>query len=113
MGDYEYKAIVKQLKKFLKAKGITYKELGKKLGMTEGGIKKILGGDDYSIGRFTRICDAAEVSRPSIVSGGKAECISGRLRSTISCSWPRASFTSKPPGSMAGIPHDPLREDPQ
>ncbi|HLE11833.1 MAG: hypothetical protein A2504_00565 [Bdellovibrionales bacterium RIFOXYD12_FULL_39_22] len=53
---------IETLKGILKSSGITYKELGKSLKLSEAGIKKILNRADLSMERAKQICDAAGVS---------------------------------------------------
>lgn len=51
----EYKAIMSILKRLLKERGISYKDLGKSLGLSESGVKKIFGSEDSSFGRLSEI----------------------------------------------------------
>ncbi len=52
------KQVVHALKKVLKAKGISYKELAKKLDLSEPSIKRIFSEEDFSLSRLEKICEA-------------------------------------------------------
>lgn len=54
----EFKALLGVLKGLLKDRGITYRDLAKKLNLSESGVKKILSSDDCS---FQRLVDIANV----------------------------------------------------
>lgn len=55
------KQIVSALKKTLKSKGITYKELGARLRLSEPTIKRIFSQEDFSLSRLEKICEAADL----------------------------------------------------
>lgn len=54
----EYKLLCRSIKNALKMQKVTYRELAAKIGMSESGLKKILGGDDASFQRLAQIADA-------------------------------------------------------
>lgn len=51
----DFKALIKALKEILKERQISYKDLGKRMGMSESGIKKIFSGGDCSFGKLMQI----------------------------------------------------------
>ena len=64
--------ILAHLKLTLKARRITYRQLGKSIGMTESGVKKLFSGGDCSLGRALGICDAIGVAFEDLVSASAA-----------------------------------------
>ena len=58
---YQYQTVVASLKRILKNKRITYEDLAGRLGLSESGVKKIMSGDDISLGRLGEICAAIAV----------------------------------------------------
>lgn len=61
-GLTEYQFAVQSLKAVLKAQRITYRELAKRVGLSESGLKKILGGRDGSFQRLASLCKEVGVS---------------------------------------------------
>ena len=57
----EYKQIASALRKVLKGKGITYEEIGERLGFSSRTIQRVINGDDYSISKLADICDSIEI----------------------------------------------------
>lgn len=53
--------ITDALKKFLKARGMTYAALGRRLNLSEGSIKRLFSTNSLSLRRLEQICDALEV----------------------------------------------------
>lgn len=49
--------LLRVVKKALKARRISYRELAKKMKMSESGVKKMLGGEDISLQRLRRLAD--------------------------------------------------------
>ena len=60
--DRVFQSILAAFKTILRDRGITYKDLASKLGLTEGAIKKSLASDDMSFSRMLELCAAAEIS---------------------------------------------------
>jgi transcriptional regulator with XRE-family HTH domain len=54
--------IFEELKSVLKERGLTYKQLADRIGVTEGAVKKTLTADDISLGRLSAIAEAAGVT---------------------------------------------------
>jgi transcriptional regulator with XRE-family HTH domain len=54
--------ILAALKRALKARGMTYRDLAKALSMSESGVKKWLTSKDCSLGRVLAACEAIGVS---------------------------------------------------
>ncbi len=51
-----------QIKSLLKAKGVSYRDLAKHLGLSESGVKKIMRGTDVSMHRLSQICKVLQIS---------------------------------------------------
>ena len=54
--------IIQIIKRDLKSKGITYKDIGLYLKMTEAGVKKLLSKDDISFNKLKLLCDLLQIS---------------------------------------------------
>jgi len=63
----QYPLLIKALKKVLKLKGLSYKNLAEQIGMTESGVKKIFGSKDCSFGRLNQICNVLGVSLGDLI----------------------------------------------
>ncbi len=57
----EHSQYLNAIKKALKARGLSYADLARKLKMTESGIKKMLNAKDISFRRILQICDALDI----------------------------------------------------
>ena len=51
----EFQAVIQAFKKILRARGISYRELSRMLGLSESGVKKIFAAQDGSFGRLSQI----------------------------------------------------------
>lgn len=51
-----------KIKAILRAQNLTYSDLGKRIGLSESGVKKILSAKDVSLSRLTQICEATGTS---------------------------------------------------
>jgi transcriptional regulator with XRE-family HTH domain len=51
----EFKSVIKSLKTVLKQRGLSYKDLANRMGMSESGVKKIFIGSDCSFSRLVEI----------------------------------------------------------
>lgn len=60
--------IIQTLKRDLKAKGITYKDIASYLKMTEAGVKKLLSKDDISFNKLKLLCDLLQISPNDLLS---------------------------------------------
>lgn len=58
--ESEYMYVVKELKKLMKAQGMSYRDLAKILGLSESGVKKIFYGSDCSFRRLSQIAKALD-----------------------------------------------------
>ena len=56
-----YRQIALAFKRVLKSRGITYEDLAERLDVSERTIKRMIGGDDGSIGRIAEACEAVGV----------------------------------------------------
>lgn len=61
--------IVQSIRALLRQRGMTYRELGLALGVSEPTIKRDLGRRNFSLQRLDRICDVLEVSVAELASG--------------------------------------------
>ncbi|MBS0431373.1 MAG: helix-turn-helix transcriptional regulator [Proteobacteria bacterium] len=59
--------VVQSIRTVLRARGMTYRELAKALGVSEPTIKRNLGNGDFSLTRLDRICEVLEVSLPELL----------------------------------------------
>ena len=66
---YANAAVTSSLKRALKKKRVSYRELGKRLRMSESGIKKMMTAPDLSLGRLAQICSALEVDLLDLLEG--------------------------------------------
>jgi transcriptional regulator with XRE-family HTH domain len=57
----QFHFIVGIIKSALKKKGISYRELGERIGLSESGVKKLFNGKDCSFNRLCEICDVIEL----------------------------------------------------
>ncbi len=71
MASHEFRFLMLDLKKILKARGMTYQDLGKKLKLSEAGVKRIFQCKDGKISTLTRICSALEISFGDLVAASK------------------------------------------
>jgi transcriptional regulator with XRE-family HTH domain len=69
MARTAYEIATESLKRALKKQGITYRELARRLGLSESGVKKILSARDGSFGRVARISDELGLSMGELLSG--------------------------------------------
>ncbi|MBF0277935.1 MAG: helix-turn-helix transcriptional regulator [SAR324 cluster bacterium] len=56
------KQLIKALKQILKAKGITYRDLGMQLQLSEASIKRLFSQQSFSLKRLDEICSLLEIS---------------------------------------------------
>jgi len=66
--NVNYEQVSSSLRKAIKVNGLTYKSLGKKIGMTESGVKKVLNGKDCSLSRLTQICSVMNLSLKDVLN---------------------------------------------
>lgn len=71
----EYRNAIQALKRVLKERKITYRQLGSEIGMTESGIKKIFAAKDGSFQRLVEICRVVGVSIVEIIDDGKIKSV--------------------------------------
>ena len=65
----EYQVATSALKRVLKKQGMTYLELGRAIGMSESGIKKLFGARDGSFQRLAQICAALGLTMAELFEG--------------------------------------------
>lgn len=65
--EFNYETLSNNVKKALKVKGMTYSDLGTKIGMTESGVKKLFSSNDCSINRLAQISQAMNVSLKDLI----------------------------------------------
>ncbi|NRA65368.1 MAG: helix-turn-helix transcriptional regulator [Pseudobacteriovorax sp.] len=61
MGKSDFGLLTANIKKIVKNRHLTYRQLADKIGISESGLKKILNGQDASFGRLIDICRALAV----------------------------------------------------
>jgi transcriptional regulator with XRE-family HTH domain len=54
--------LLSTVKRILKSKGLTYKDISKEIGMSESSIKRLFSEHTFSLKRFEQICDLLEIS---------------------------------------------------
>lgn len=65
----EYQLATANLKRSLKSQGLTYREIAKRLGMSESGLKKIFTARDGSFQRLAQICQIAGLTMSELFEG--------------------------------------------
>jgi len=60
--SFDIERIFEELKSVLKERGLTYKQLADRIGVTEGAVKKTLTAEDISLGRLSTVAEAAGVT---------------------------------------------------
>lgn len=87
-------AVASTLKRVLKKKGVSYRELGRRLRLSESGVKKMMTASDLSLGRLAGICAALQIDLVDLLDGA--------LRSPPTPS----SFSAAQEKYLADHPHD-------
>jgi DNA-binding Xre family transcriptional regulator len=62
-------AVTASLKRVLKNKRVSYRELGRRLRLSESGVKKMMTASDLSLGRLAEICAALQVDLVDLLDG--------------------------------------------
>lgn len=68
--------VIRAVKQALAERGLTYKDLAYRMGMSESGIKKVMGGQDISLYRLEQICDLCEISFIEVLQSAHQDKIS-------------------------------------
>ena len=63
------KLVLQAIRQMLRARGMTYRDLALKLGVSEPTVKRDMSRGDFSLSRFDQICEALEVSMVELISG--------------------------------------------
>lgn len=63
----ESTAIIEVLKRSLKTRGMTYRELAKKVGLSEASIKRVFSAETFTLQRLEAVCTAIGVSMSELV----------------------------------------------
>lgn len=71
--------IVQAIRDLLRARGLTYRELAAKLGVSEPTVKRDLSRGGFSLGRLDRICEALDVSVVDLIRNEGAASILTQL----------------------------------
>lgn len=61
---------VQAIRDLLRERGMTYRDLAQRLGVSEPTVKRDLSRGDFSLSRLDRICEALEVTVADLVGGG-------------------------------------------
>lgn len=62
-------AVASTLKRVLKKKGVSYRDLGRRLRLSESGVKKMMTAPDLSLGRLADICAALQIDLVDLLDG--------------------------------------------
>ena len=73
--------IVRELKRMLRARGVTYADLGRRIGLSEASVKRIFSRSSLTLMRLERICKAVDTSMLDVVrlAGGEDSAASDSL----------------------------------
>lgn len=83
----ETQRILDTLKRCLRARGITYRSLGRKLGLSESSIKRLFSEESFSLTRLERVCRAMDMTIADLVR------MADEANGSTSSSSPQASLT--------------------
>jgi DNA-binding Xre family transcriptional regulator len=88
--------IVQELKHMLKARGITYAELARRIGLSEPSVKRMFSHASMTLGRLERICTAMDASVLDVVrlAGG------GESPAADTLSWDQEAELAANPGLL-------------
>jgi len=67
IGVSESAAIVQVLKRSLKTKGLTYKDIAKRVGLSEASVKRVFAANTFTLQRLESICMAIGISMAELV----------------------------------------------
>ena len=67
--------LVRAIKTRLKTQGISYRELGKLIGVSEPTVKRDLARGNFSLQRLDRICDALGISVTELIQPADSACL--------------------------------------
>src|ERR1022692_4191124 len=71
------------LKKFLKARGMTYAALGRRLNLSEGTIKRLFSTSSFTLRRLEQICEALEVDFYDVAKLARSQAATGARLSIV------------------------------
>jgi transcriptional regulator with XRE-family HTH domain len=71
------------LKKFLKARGMTYAALGRRLNLSEGTIKRLFSTSSFTLRRLEQICEALEVDFYDVAKLARTQAATGARLSIV------------------------------
>ena len=63
----ETRQLTEALKRSLKARGLTYAALARRIGLSEASVKRIFARHSFTLRRLEQVCQAAEVSFAELV----------------------------------------------
>jgi DNA-binding Xre family transcriptional regulator len=63
----ETKRLIETLKRCLRARGLTYRTLGKSLGLSESSVKRLFSDRSFTLARLERVCAVLEMSVSDLV----------------------------------------------
>ena len=113
-------AFVRAIKTRLRTQGISYRELGKLIGVSEPTVKRDLAGGNFSLQRLDRICDALGISVTELIQPGDSDSLTElsehdrdhqylaiRQRPLQQLRiWLASAFEERDPGAGVGCDHD-------
>jgi transcriptional regulator with XRE-family HTH domain len=88
--------IVRELKRILKARGVTYAELGRRIGLSEPSVKRVFAQSSLTLMRLERICKAIDTSVLDVVRLGGGE--SGTASDSLT--WDQEAELAADPGLL-------------
>jgi DNA-binding Xre family transcriptional regulator len=63
----ETKKMLETLKRCLRARGVTYRSLGRSLGLSESSVKRLFADESFTLARLERVCSALDMSVADLV----------------------------------------------
>lgn len=69
--------IIDALKRNLKTRGLTYRDVAKKVGLSEGSIKRVFAEETFTLQRLEAICTAVGISMSELVRGASSSHAAG------------------------------------
>src|SRR5687768_10733054 len=63
----ETKRMIETLKRCLRSRGMTYRSLGRSLGLSESSVKRLFAHESFTLNRLERICSALDMTVADLV----------------------------------------------
>lgn len=88
-----YPTLKPLIKELMKQKGLSYKELGRRIGISESGVKKLFQAEDCSVSRLEQISRVLEVDMPTLLKLAQEETAPEQIEI---CAKAQATLMRKP-----------------